>query len=142
RPLLARLDAYACVPARARVPGLAAGGETGRLATLVLTAGQPVAVRARDALVCLDGGPSGETVEAQEVIAVARWDGVSTVTVESTSRHPVHLAHPVEDRRLALHRGQAVEVPISAAGHWTVRFGPPDRVHRFLRFAAQRTSAR
>ncbi|MEU6177385.1 protein kinase domain-containing protein [Streptomyces coeruleorubidus] len=138
RPLLARCDLYAHVPAQPEGSGLPQRDmETGRLESLLLTSGEPVPVRARNAVVCLDRGPSSLTVDADEPVVEIAWDGRSEVTVERVGRHEVWLQDPSGERRVPLQLGYRKEIPVSSSGRWTVRFGPNEQIHCFLRFRSQ-----
>ncbi|WP_143712405.1 hypothetical protein [Streptomyces hygroscopicus] len=139
RPLLARCDLYAHVPPQPGIPGLADHtGQTDRLETLLLTAGGSALIRARNALVCLDRGPSALPVEGDEPVAEIAWDGGSTATVERMGRHEVWLRDPSGERPIGLQPGYRRELPVSGSGRWTVRFGPAEQIHRFLRFTSQK----
>lgn len=133
RPRLARCDIHASAPPPTGDPDFQSRLETDRLVGIVVTAGEPVVIRARNGLVSLDPGPGREATAPEEPLAELAWDGVQ-VRVRRTGRHPVWLADPDGERGRQLRAGEWMDLPQSRAGRWTVRFGPPGQVHRFARF--------
>ena len=141
RPRLAMCRLYGAVPPQPDVPEFPRQLETGVLSDIVLTPGEPAAIRARSGLVCLDSGIPGQVTPPDEPLAELSWDGGIQVAVRRAGRHPAWLADPSGVRTVSLRTGEWTEVPRSRAGWWTVRFGPPEQVHRFARFFVQRTAA-
>ncbi|MCA1672818.1 MAG: hypothetical protein LC799_11655, partial [Actinobacteria bacterium] len=141
-PKVAKCDVHALVPRQADIAALSAAVQTDRLDSILLAPAQPSVIRARNALVCRDRGPSIPDVNADDPIVEITWDGAHTFTVRRMSRHDVWLLDPLGQRNLALRPGEVRDVPISEKEAWTVRFGRADQVHRFLRFAVPRTTTR
>ena len=134
RPRVARCDIHAAAPPPPDDPDFPLRLETGRLAGIVVTAEEPVVIRARNGLVSLDVGPGREAAAPDEALAELTWDGGIQVIVRRVGRHPVWLADPEGERGRQLRAGEWLDLPQSRAGRWTIRFGPSDQVHRFARF--------
>ncbi len=141
-PKVAICDVHALVPRHADFAALPAAVQTDRLDSILLAPAHPSVIRARNALVCLDQGPSIPEVNADDPVVEITWDGITTFTVRRMGRHDVWLLDPLGERSLALRPGELRHVPITEKDVWTVRFGRADQVHRFLRFAVPRTTSR
>jgi hypothetical protein len=131
-----RADLHAYVPPRPDVPELGGGRESGRLETVLLTAAEPAVTRARNALVCLDRGPTAVPVDPDEPVAEIAWDGGAVVSVRRLGRHEIWLADPNLGQVVPVRTGEPQRLPTQ----WSVRFGPFEEVHRFTRFARQVTT--
>lgn len=139
KPRVAKCDIHASVPPLGD-PDFPDRLETRRLVSVVLTPEEPAVVRARNGLVCLDAGPGHQASSPDEPLAELVWDGAAQVRVRRAGRHSVWLADPEGERGRQLRAGEWLDLPRSRSGRWTVRFGPPEQVHRFVRFREQGTA--
>lgn len=140
RPPLVLCDVHGYVPAEGYMDADRAA-ETDRLQSMVLTTGEPLVVRARNALLCMDRGPSSVPVHPGEPVVEIEWDGKSQVMIQRTGRSDVWMVDQSTRRATLLRVGEFWPLELGESGRWSIHFGPLDEMHRFVRVLRARTSA-
>ncbi|MEU6730463.1 hypothetical protein ABZ917_42730 [Nonomuraea wenchangensis] len=141
RPPVLRCDVHAFLPA-GQVTAGSDEAETERLLSMIVAARQPVVVRARNGLLCLDRGPSDLPIDPGEPLIELAWDGGAQLTIQRVGRHPVWMVNRSARRSVALDVGETWPLGLADAGRWMIHFGGQSEVHRLMKVLVPRTGAR
>lgn len=137
RPAILRCDIHGYLPA-GRLAETVAATETDRLESIILPAGQPQVIAARNGLLCLDPGPSGLPADPGEPLAEINWDEGTRLLIRRIGRHDAWLVSQSGGQVIALGIGDTRALDVTEIGHWGLHFGPPGEPHRFVRILRPR----